>query len=297
MPLRIIVHADDIGISREGTDRILQAHDTGALSSVSIMPNGPAFDYAIDEIKKRPGLRVSVHLNLLEGGPVSAAGAVDLLVDSNGRFFRSFPGLWIKYGLSDSSGKRILRQQVKTEMRAQIGKVAGCLEAGAQINVDSHNHYHMIPFVFDALLELSEEFNIRYIRIPEEKFFWCFEGWRWLSRYFGTGMIKHFLLNVLSKGRKARLNALGIGYPSHFIGVLFSGYMTGAIVRSALGSLERRSGTVEILFHPWRAGAGEIGRWGQERFGGYYCSPSRDDEFNALTEPAFKQLIESVSGV
>ena len=297
MPFKIIVHADDIGVSRKGAEKILEACDAKILSSVSIMPNGPAFEYSVQQLKKRPNLRLSVHLNLLEGKPVSAAGDVGCLVDENGRFYHSFQGLWMKYGLSHSSDRSTLKQQVKKEMRAQIQKVIEHLGNDTAVNIDSHNHYHIIPFVFEALLELSEKFDIKYVRIPEEKFFWYLADWRSASRYMSANVIKHHLLNTLSRGYKRRLNQLRISYPEYFIGVLFSGHMSRKVVEAAVRSLHRapkKDGIVEILFHPGRAESREIKEWVSKRsFNDYYCSPSRDNEFNELIDPVFKQLIES----
>ena len=301
MSFKIIVHADDFGISRGGTEKILEGCDAKILSSISIVPNGLAFEYAIQEFKKRPHLRLSVHLNLLEGYSISRADEISHIVDEKGRFYHSFLGLWMKYSWSNSSGKDILKQQVKKEMGAQIQKVIDCLGSDLAINVDSHNHYHIIPFVFEALLELVKEFDITYIRIPEEKYFWCLSGWRSVGRYISSNVIKHHLLNMLSRGYKKRLVQLSISYPEYFIGVLFSGHMSGKAVSAALGSLSgdvARGGIVEILFHPGRAGRHELIEWTpQKRFNDYYCSPSRDQEFHELTNPAFKHLIENFTNI
>ena len=301
MPFQIIVHADDIGISRTGTEKILEACDAKIISSVSIMPNGPAFGYAVQELKKRPDLRLSIHLNFLEGNPVSAAGEVDRIVDKNGRFYHSFQGLWVKYGLSGSLDKSILKQQIKKEMRAQIQKVIDHFGGSMEVNIDSHNHYHIIPFVFEVLLELSEEFDITYVRIPEEKFFWCFADWRASGRYVSSNIIKHFLLNAMSRGYKKKLDQLHIDCPEYFIGVLFSGYMTGRSVEAALWFLQgntKKDGIIEILFHPGRAESREIEGWVQKKsFNDYYCSLSRDNEFNELMELTFKQLIGNFANI
>ena len=297
MPFKIIVHADDFGTSKEISDRILAACDMGVLSSVSLVPNALAFDYAVEELKKRPHVRVSVHLNFLEGAPLKDPSEVDRLINTDGIFCHSFQGLWMKYILSPDPEKKILKEQVKGEMRAQISRVMDALGGGNDMNVDSHNHYHIIPFVFDALTELCEELRIGYIRIPQEKFFWCSSGRQALRCYFSLNMIKHCLLNAMSRGYKKKLDERSVRYSDYFIGVLFSGYMSGKAVGAGLRSLKAgtdREVTVEILFHPGRAGEEELIGWIKKKsFDAYYRSSWRDFEFNELIQPSFKHLIET----
>jgi chitin disaccharide deacetylase len=51
---RLIVNADDCGMSRGITDAILLAHRYGILTSTSLMANMPAAEYAIARVAKMP---------------------------------------------------------------------------------------------------------------------------------------------------------------------------------------------------------------------------------------------------
>ena len=82
--MRILVHADDLGISHGITDSILRCADEGALNSTSVVVNCEASAYALAECGKRPGLRLALHLNLVEGRPLSPPDALDLLTDEEG---------------------------------------------------------------------------------------------------------------------------------------------------------------------------------------------------------------------
>ena len=75
--MKFIIHADDFGLSRGITDSIL---DCWALNSMSIY----AFDYVMQEYKKRPGLRI--HLNLVDGTPLLFAYKLSTLVDKKAIF-------------------------------------------------------------------------------------------------------------------------------------------------------------------------------------------------------------------
>ena len=185
----IVINADDYGLSLGVTDNILDAYDNGVLSNTSIIPNGNVFDYAINEYKIRKNLGLSIHLNLVEGKPIMPSKNMSLLVNKDGKFYHSFVSLWTRYLISNRSKRLMLRSQVKQELRAQIKKVVDCFDETFEIKIDSHLHFHLVPFVFKALLELKREFNIQYIRLPIERFF-SYGGYGIARIYFSSNIIK-----------------------------------------------------------------------------------------------------------
>jgi len=76
-PKRIIVNADDLGLSRGITDGILLSHLKGIVTSASLMMNQPATEYAVkclgDDVRT---LDVGIHLNLCQGSPVLPPSSV-----------------------------------------------------------------------------------------------------------------------------------------------------------------------------------------------------------------------------
>ena len=296
--MRIIFHADDFGLSRGITDNILHCIDKGVLSSVSIIANGYAFDYAIDEYKKRYNLRLACHLNFFEGIPVHPADQVNLLVDNKGYFCHSFVSLWKKYLLGNKEERTLLIHQVQLEMSAQIEKVQNAIGAKAAVNIDSHLHFHTIPFVLESLLELNGKYNFSYIRIPEEPFFFYCEEAGSIQNYLGPNIIKHLLLNSLSKKHKKILSQAGIDYCDYFVGVLYTGNMSGGVVKSALSSIpaSKKKSTVEVLFHPGGAYNGEEGLWeNNEVLSKYYFSPLRRFESEELTGEYLRNILKQFS--
>jgi predicted glycoside hydrolase/deacetylase ChbG (UPF0249 family) len=99
--LRIIVSADDYGLSEGITTNILDAVDHGAVSSVSIIANGTGFEHAIREYRKRRGLSLTVHLNLMEGRPIFPTDQLPDLVDERGAFRHSFQSLYLLHLRAD----------------------------------------------------------------------------------------------------------------------------------------------------------------------------------------------------
>ena len=103
---KLIIHADDFGVSKSVTDNICSTFDNGILTSTSIIPNGHAFRYAMKEYNFRSKLNLSIHINLVEGKPLSPSDDVSLIIGPNGEFNQSFLGLWLKYLFSKKENKK-----------------------------------------------------------------------------------------------------------------------------------------------------------------------------------------------
>jgi chitin disaccharide deacetylase len=134
---RLIVNADDFGMSRGITDGIIVAHRYGLLTSTSLMSNMPAAGYAILRAQALPNLGVGVHLNICQGRPLLAPSEIPTLVDSAGNFHSPAVlarKLWTW---------RITHREIETEFRAQIRwlKERGIIPTHA----DSHHHMHLYP--------------------------------------------------------------------------------------------------------------------------------------------------------
>ena len=138
--MRILIHADDLGISRGITDNILRCADEGALNSASVVVNCDASAYALAECRKRPGLRLALHLNLVEGRPLSPPGALDLLTDGDGFFRHTFFSLWKLWWLSGPAKRARLARQINLEFTAQIEAFRRASSENAPLAIDSRGH-------------------------------------------------------------------------------------------------------------------------------------------------------------
>ena len=67
--MKVIVNADDLGMSLAVNDAIFRAFDDGLLLSTSALVYGPAFPDAARRLRERPGLGVGVHLDTTEFAP------------------------------------------------------------------------------------------------------------------------------------------------------------------------------------------------------------------------------------
>ena len=153
---RLIVNADDLGIS-EGVNRgILEAHEAGAVTSASVMVNLPAFDHAVRSARAAPALGTGLHFNLLAGRPLTPALS---LVDPRTGAFLPFRALAWR-----ALSGRIDSDEVFVECAAQLKRLR---DTGLRItHVDSHRHVHVLPGIRPAVQRAAKEAGVAQVRVP-----------------------------------------------------------------------------------------------------------------------------------
>jgi predicted glycoside hydrolase/deacetylase ChbG (UPF0249 family) len=155
---RLIVNADDFGMSRGITDGIILAHRYGFVTSTSLMVNMPAAEYAVSRLAAMPQLSVGVHLNVTAGRPILPAEKVPTLVDTSGRFHEAGVmnrKLW---------QWRAAGNEIEAEFQAQIQwmKDRGLTPTHA----DSHQHAHIYPAAIGPFIRSLAAEGIRCTRAP-----------------------------------------------------------------------------------------------------------------------------------
>src|SRR6516162_4404221 len=90
MSRRLVVNADDLGLTVGVNDGIFDAHDRGILTSASLMANAPAAVHAIHRLRSRPSLGIGMHLTLVDGTPMHPPDRVPTLMRDDGRFYTSW---------------------------------------------------------------------------------------------------------------------------------------------------------------------------------------------------------------
>jgi predicted glycoside hydrolase/deacetylase ChbG (UPF0249 family) len=84
---RLIVNADDFGLTAGVSGGILEAHEGGIVTSTTLLVNRP-LEPALLERLQASGLGVGLHVNLTLGAPVSDPKRIPSLVDEGGQFAR-----------------------------------------------------------------------------------------------------------------------------------------------------------------------------------------------------------------
>ncbi len=261
---RLIINADDFGLSHSVNEGVILSHRRGVLTSATLMVNTPGFEEAVRLAAENPKLGIGLHLNWVRGRPVSPPAAVPSLVDSRGLFFSSGAGF-----LRRLFSGRIKREDLLREGRAQVERA---LAAGVRLShFDSEKNVHVFPRLMDVVLELAGSFGIRKVRSIRE---------------FGLSgppsqTLKALLLTAACRLSARRLKEEGIVIVDRFYGICKSGRMTAERLKKIFGGLV--DGTAEVMVHPGLVD--EELRNLETTMGAYYINRFREAELRALTDP------------
>lgn len=218
---RLIVNADDFGISNTVNRAILASMECGLVTSTSMMANMPGFDDAVTLVREHPFLagKIGLHLNLTEGRPLSRP-IVDCPVFCNNRgcfVYRRQRPLFI------------LSRQEKTavyeEMKTQLERV---LAAGIRpIHLDSHHHFHTEWGMAPLVCRLGREYGITRLRLTRN-----------------TGRIPGYSRRIY----KVIFNKWRLGSQRSFCNTDYFGDIEDMKIFARHGRVEGKS--IEIMVHP-----------------------------------------------
>ena len=236
---RLVVTADDFGLSLEVNEAVEQAHRDGILTSASLMVSAPAAADAVARAKRLPSLRVGLHLVLVEAWPTLPAAELPDLTDAAG-LLRSDMG---RLGL-DFARRPAARRQLAAEIRAQFEVYRA---TGLPLDhVDAHKHFHVHPLIAGAVLRIGRDFGMRALRVPREP--------REILRRAEPGARPRPALDIAPWAAllAVRARQAGLLIPERTLGLAWSGAMTPARVAALLRHLP--DGLTELYTHPATAG-------------------------------------------
>ena len=271
--------ADDYGISKISNTRIEECLTNGVLNKISVLPNSDALDF-----KRRllgENVKLSLHLNLIEGYPLSKKEDVSLLISDKGIFKYSFIGLFF---LSIFGNRSLLKKQLYNEIKMQIDFWKKEMGEETPILVDSHQHTHMIPLVFKTLMRVIKEENVEveYIRIPAEPILPYIKSPSLYFKFRPIGLIKQWLLKFLKFVNRKELKKANIK-SALFMGIMFSGQLTEDKINKLLPYYKKQNENIEIAFHPGYLESGESLIDGfRKDFKKFYYSKWRRIEYDTL---------------
>jgi predicted glycoside hydrolase/deacetylase ChbG (UPF0249 family) len=149
---KLIINADDYGLTRGVSQGIRSAFSLGALSSTTVMTNIPGAVRGLEiALRDTPSLPIGVHLTLTVGKPVSPAAEIPTLVDGEGRFY---PREALLARLEDIDSK-----QAGLEFRAQIDVLRPL--GIPPDHLDSHHFVsYLTPGLLQQMLLLAEEYHL-----------------------------------------------------------------------------------------------------------------------------------------
>lgn len=233
---RLIVNADDFGLT-EGINRAIgELFQAGVLTSATLMANGAAFQHAVQTAKRNPGLAIGCHVVLVDGTAVAEPGSVASLLTPQGRLRNSLLGFIV-----DLQRGRISDAEIEAEAVAQIQRVqnAGILVT----HVDTHKHTHLSPRIAEPLLRAAKQCGVPAVRNPFEP--------AWSARLTRGALVRRLEVALLSNfdssfGRLC--SQYGIAATAGCIGVSATGQLNDQTLRALLRSAPE--GTYELVCHP-----------------------------------------------
>lgn len=231
---RVIISADDFGLSEAVNEAVEQAHRDGILAAASLMVAGPAAADAVRRARALPNLRVGLHLVAIEGPAVLPPADISSLVDAEGQFPSDQFRLGVRYALH-----RAIRRQLAAEIGAQFAAFAAT--GLALDHANAHKHMHLHPIVGRLILDIGRDFGLPAIRIPAEPP----DVLRRCGTRVGPAAWALYRWSALLR-RQAR--AAGVAVNDHCFGLAWSGHMTADRVRRLVQVLP--DGLSEIYFHP-----------------------------------------------
>ena len=230
-PKRVILSADDFGLSEAVNEAVELACRDGALTTASLMVAGPAAADAIRRARRLPQLRVGLHLVVIEG---PSAGPASGLVDAAGQFPSNQLALGVDYFFRPG-----VRRRLAAEIEAQFAAFAA---TGLRLDhANAHKHMHLHPTVGRLLLRAGLEYGLPAVRIPAEPP-------RVMLACGAAQTLGDRLLYVGTRLLRAQARQIGVHTNDFAFGIAWSGHMrSDRIIRLAQ---HLPPGLSEIYFHP-----------------------------------------------
>ncbi|MGH9564632.1 MAG: carbohydrate deacetylase [Candidatus Angelobacter sp.] len=270
---RLIVNADDFGLTSGVNRAIVRANSAGVVTSATLMANGRAFDGAIAAVKEFRNLRTGCHVNLIDGFPV--VSGLKSLTDRSGKFKNS-----LKDFARAALRRKLAPEEIQKEAEAQIRRIQDC--GIAITHVDSHKHTHIFPEVLRPILRAARACGIHAVRNPFEPL----RAWpRGLimatpALWFRCVGVSAFRL-FGSTFRKAIAEA-GMVTTDGTVGIAATGKLDEQMLLGILTALPE--GTWELVCHPGYSDP-------ELQAAGTRLTLSREIELEALTSESVKGLM------
>jgi chitin disaccharide deacetylase len=270
---RLIVNADDFGLTSGVNRAIIEGNRLGIVTSATLMANARATDAAIDLAKAQPGLKTGCHVVLIDGVPLKAN--LQSLTNGSPRFRTSLKEFSIA-----ALRKQISAEEVQQEVEAQVRKVQS--RGITLTHLDSHKHTHMFPHILRPLLRAAKACGIRAVRNPFEPL----RCWPpvmvlntpglWL-RSAGVMAFQMFAADFHSAVKEE-----GMVSPDGTVGIAVTGMLDQKWLSRILEALPE--GTWELVCHPGYSDA-------DLQAAGTRLTQSREIELSALTSEETKKAL------
>lgn len=178
--MKLVMNADDFGLTEGVTKGILEACEKGIVRSTTALINSAYIEEAYELSKKYPQLGIGIHLNLTLGKPLTD---VKTLVDENGNFFR---------GAAKVYSHEVDYDEIYREWKAQIEKFVQVFHR-LPTHIDSHHHVHdYTEEALEVTKRLAEEYGLQIRRYSQFEF---------VRGFYGDDISREILIGLLEKNK------------------------------------------------------------------------------------------------
>jgi chitin disaccharide deacetylase len=270
---RLIINADDFGLTSGVNRAIGEANRSGLLTSATMMANAPAFDEAAAIASAHPGLKTGCHVVLIDGEPVSSSLAS--LTNGSARFRTS-----LKEFAVAAVRRRLSADEIQREAEAQIRKIQA--RGVTLTHIDSHKHTHMFPQVLRPVLRAAKACGIRAVRNPFEPL----RSWAGGMLLRAPGLWLRcagvMTFQMFSAEFRRALKEEDMLSTDGTVGIAATGKLDQTMLLAILKGLPK--GTWELVCHPGYSDA-------DLRSAGTRLTVSREVELGALTSAETKEAL------
>lgn len=311
----IDIHADDYALTLNASKELIKCMKAGSLDSVSLIPNMTVLDDCMEllyqAIPTFPFLpKISVHLNFVEGKCLARAEEVSLLTEKESHLMKCSWGRLFSYSYlfwKRGEVKRQLKKEIKAQIEAVQGAIQKCEEIAEQnqiprrqksLRIDSHQHTHMIPVIWEALADViaEEGYEVEYIRNAKEVLFPFLSEVSLWRTYRPINFVKNILLSIYSYKVDRYADKHGMK-KMHMWGLIMSGHMDyDRIVRiypKITAEVKKENRNLEIVFHPGSSLPSEVtDELNQKDAKSFYLSKNRKIEQKAVLKLSDSHLLK-----
>jgi predicted glycoside hydrolase/deacetylase ChbG (UPF0249 family) len=159
---RLVINADDLGLADSVNRGIIEAIESGVVTSTSLMVNMPAATDAVRRLRelraRGGGASVGLHFNIVAGSPLTDCET--LRDPRTGRFLPL-----LALALKAFTG-RLVERDVEAELEAQLDRAESLLAPlGLRVShIDSHRHAHCFPRIYDTVVRAARSRAIGHVR-------------------------------------------------------------------------------------------------------------------------------------
>ena len=236
---RLIVNADDFGLTSGVNRAILELNQARVLTSATLMARAAATDEAVEMALATPTLGVGCHVVLVDGEPIQPPQQLPTLTRPGTRHFQPKLGGFVK---AIFTGK-VDPMEMEAEAHAQIRSLQA---RGLRLtHIDTHKHTHIFPQVLRPVLRAARSCGIRAVRNPFEP------NWS-IAATPDAPLIRLFqvrMLRILESAFRRIVAERGFVTTDGALGVVATGTLDERSVSSLLSALPS-GGTYELVTHP-----------------------------------------------